>query len=204
MGRNRRAEYTDTSGMHQPFTHLDKAALEQGLVHVRASPKSTGTLDLIVRRPSVDKRETLEAGELDPREGLVGDNWRVLPSRHTHDGSAHPGRQLTLMNSRLAALVAQDPDRWALAGDQLYVDFDLSESNLPPGTRLSIGEAEIEMTDQLHTGCAKFVSRFGLDAMKFVNSPVGRSLRLRGAYARVTRPGAIRRGAIVRKLPMIR
>ena len=104
------------------------------------------------------------------------------------------------MNARAIELVAGGRERWPLAGDQLYVDLDLSEANLPPGTRLAIGEAEIEMTDQLHTGCAKFVSRFGVDAMKFVNSPVGRALRLRGAYARVTRAGRIAQGDEIRVL----
>lgn len=186
--------------MHRPISQLDTVALEAGLPHVHESPKAVGTLDLIVRRPSVEVREVLDVGRLDEREGLVGDNWQFLPSRHTPDRSPHPGRQLTLMNSRLVALIAQEPDRWALAGDQLYVDLDLGEVNLPAGTRLSIGDAEIEMTDQPHTGCAKFVSRFGLDAMKFVNSPVGRSLRLRGAYAKVVRAGTIARGSLVRVL----
>lgn len=186
--------------MHQPLTHLDATALQAALPDIERSPKSAGTLELIVRRPSVDRRETLDVAELSRAEGVVGDNWQFLPSRHTRDRSPHPGRQLTLMNSRLAALVARDPERWPLAGDQLYVDLDLSEANLPPGTRLSIGNAEIEMTDQAHTGCAKFVSRFGVDAMKFVNSPIGRSLRLRGAYAKVIRPGQIARRDIVQVL----
>lgn len=178
--------------MHESVDHLDASALARALVHIRQAPATRGTLDLIVRRPTVEAREVLEAGRLDPAEGLVGDNWRFLPSGQTPDRSPHPGRQLTLMNSRVIALLARVPDRWALAGDQLYVDFDLSEANLPAGTRLTIGEAEIEMTDQAHTGCAKFVSRFGLDAMKWVNSPEGRALRLRGAYARVVRAGNIR------------
>jgi hypothetical protein len=183
--------------MHQPLTHLDRAALEAALPEIATAPKDAGRLELIVRRPSVEAREVVETAELNSAEGLAGDNWRFLPSRHTPDGSPHPGRQLTLMNSRLAALVAQDPARWALAGDQLYVDLDLGEANLPPGTRLSIGSAEIEMTDQLHTGCDKFVSRFGIAAMKFVNSPAGRALRLRGAYAKVIRPGRIAQGDMV-------
>ena len=132
--------------------------------------------------------------------GLVGDTWNQRGSRSTPDGSSHPDMQLNIMNVRSTALVAQDRERWSLAGDQLYVDFDLSGQNLPPGTRLRIGDATIEVTAIPHTGCAKFVSRFGLDAMKFVNSPVGRELNLRGICAKVVEPGAIRAGDRVRKI----
>ena len=90
--------------------------------------------------------------------------------------------------------MAQDRSRWHLAGDQLYVDLDLSEANLPPGTRLSIGSAVIEVTAEPHTGCSKFVERFGLDAMKFVNSRERKDLHLRGINARVVRPGVLRVG----------
>ncbi len=116
------------------------------------------------------------------------------------DGSSHPDMQLNLMNTRVIALVAQDEARWSLAGDQLYVDLDLSKENLPAGTQLALGSAVIEVTDQPHTGCQKFVSRFGADAMKFVNSPVGKELCLRGINARVVHPGTIRAGDVVKKL----
>jgi MOSC domain-containing protein YiiM len=104
------------------------------------------------------------------------------------------------MNARVAALVAQDKDCWQLAGDQLYLDMDLSADNLPPGTQLAIGSAIIEVTPPPHTGCNKFVARFGLDAMKFVNSPVGQALHLRGINAKVIQPGTIRVGDTAKKL----
>ena len=181
--------------------HLEIEELEAGLDEIRRSPKDGGVLELIVRRPVEDAREVLEEGELHPSEGLVGDSWKLRGSSRTPDGSAHPDMQLNVMNARAIALVAQGRERWPLAGDQLYIDLDLSDENLPPGTRLSIGSAVIEVTPQPHTGCKKFVSRFGLDAMKFVNSPVGRQLRLRGLNARVVRPGRIRIGDAVKKLP---
>jgi hypothetical protein len=179
---------------------LSREALEAGLPLVRESPRDEGVLRLIVRRPAVDAREALPTGELSIDEGLVGDTWRSRGSSRSADGRAHRDMQLNIMNARAAALVAQSDDRWALAGDQLYVDLDLSGENLPPWTRLSIGSAVIEVTDQPHTGCGKFVERFGLDAMKLVNSPVGRALNLRGINARVVQPGTIRVGDIVRKL----
>ena len=126
---------------------------------------------------------------------------RIAVRAQLLDGSAHPGRQLTLVNARAIALVARDRDRWPLAGDQLYVDLDLSPENLPAGTRLAVGEAVIEVTDQLHTGCAKYTARFGPAAIRFVNQPTGRSLRLRGMYARVVVPGTVRAGDAIRKLP---
>jgi hypothetical protein len=183
-----------------PVRHLDHQELEAGLDAIRRAPKDGGTLDLIVRRPSVGEREVLEEGVLDPAVGLVGDNWKARGSRATPDGSGHPEMQLNIMNVRSTALVAQGRDRWPLAGDQLYVDFDLSGANLPPGTRLRLGGAVIEVTPIPHTGCSKFVARFGAEAMKFVNSPVGRELNLRGICAKVVEPGAIRVGDRITKI----
>jgi hypothetical protein len=180
--------------------HLDRAELEAGLDEIRRAPKDGGVLALIVRRPAVDEREVLEEAMLDTTVGLVGDTWNVRGSRSTPDGSSHPDMQLNVMNVRSTALVAQGRERWPLAGDQLYVDLDLSGENLPPGTRLRIGSATIEVTPVPHTGCAKFVSRFGLEAMKFVNSPVGRELNLRGICAKVVEPGSIRAGDRVEKI----
>ncbi len=171
-----------------------RAELDLHLADIRRSPVTDGPIELIVRRPEVSARELLDEGQLDPVEGLVGDGWRERGSRSTPDGSAHPGMQLTLMNARAAAAVAGDRDRWPLAGDQLYVDLDLSVANLPPGTRLALGTALVEVTDQPHTGCAKFVQRFGLDAMRWVNSPEGLELRLRGMNTRVVGPGRVRVG----------
>lgn len=179
---------------------LTTEQLEAGLDNVRQSPKDGGTLEMIVRRPRVDGREVLEEGELDLEMGLVGDTWLDRGSSRTADGSAHPDMQLNVINARLLDLVAQDKARWQLAGDQLIVDFDLSEENIPPGTQLAIGSAVIEVTAQPHTGCQKFVARFGRDAMLFVNSPVGKQLHLRGINARVVQPGTVRRGDAVRKV----
>ena len=180
--------------------HRTTPELEAGLGHVRQSPADGGRLELVVRRPAVGEREELAVGELDLADGLLGDTWSTRPSRLTADGGPHPECQLNVMNSRMAALVAVDPARRSLAGDQLYVDLDLSQENLPPGTRLAIGSAVIEVTARPHTGCAKFVARFGIDAMRFVNSPTGRALRLRGLNARVVQAGTVRPGDVVRKV----
>jgi hypothetical protein len=179
--------------------HLTTSELEAGLDEIARSPKDGGVVEMIVRRPQVGERE-IEEGQLDLTEGLVGDSWKRRTSKRTADGTPHPEMQLNLMNSRVVALVSQDKSRWHLAGDQLFVDLDLSDANLPPGTRLAIGSAVIEVTAEPHTGCSKFVERFGLDAMTFVNSRAWRDLRLRGVNARVVSPGVLRVGDTVSKL----
>ena len=179
--------------------HLNTSQLEAGLANIRKSPMDSGILELIVCRPQVGRREVRQAGELSLSDGLIGDSWKKRPSSKTADGSPHPEMQINIMNSRAAALVAQHPERWAEAGDQLYIDMNLGPANLPPRTRLEIGSAILEVTDIPHTGCHKFIARFGRDAAKFVNSPVGRELNLRGINARVVKPGVIRTGDLVKK-----
>jgi hypothetical protein len=180
--------------------HLTVSRLEEGLDHVRSSPTDGGRVELIVRRPAVDAREVLDEGILDLADGLVGDSWRTRGSSRMADGSAHPDMQLNVINARLSSLVAVDPGRRALAGDQLHLDLDLSRANLPAGTRLALGSAVIEVTEIPHAGCAKFRDRFGSDALRFVNSPTGRELRLRGLNAKVVVAGTVRQGDAVRKL----
>ena len=174
-------------------------AAEAGLEVVRAAPRDEGTVELIVRRPAVDEREVVDEAELDLEEGLVGDNWRAR-GRSGGRRPANPDAQITVMSSRAIALAAGDRDRWALAGDQLYLDLDLSGDNLPPGTRLEVGSAVIEVTAEPHTGCKKFAARFGLETLEVFNSPEGRALNLRGINTRVVRAGAVRVGDGVRKI----
>ena len=180
--------------------HLTKKELESGLDEIRKSPQDKGILNLIVRRPATDQREVLNGATLDVAEGLLGDNWLTRGNTKTADGKADPEMQINIMNSRVIALVAQDPQRWPLAGDQLYIDMDLSPENLPPGTKLSIGSTIIEVTPPPHTGCKKFVARFGLEATLFVNSGLGKQLNLRGINAKVVQAGTIRSHDIAEKL----
>jgi MOSC domain-containing protein YiiM len=173
--------------------HLDLSALEAGLDEIRRSPVDDGKVELIVRRPAENERETVSEAHLDTTAGLVGDAWR--------SDDADPARQITMMNARVIALLAQSRERWPLAGDQLFVDLDLSGQNLPPGARLAVGSAIVEVTAKPHRGCKKFAARFGLDALRFVNSELGYALNLRGINTRVVRSGVVRPGDVVRKLP---
>ena len=181
------------------LVHLTREQLEAGLDTIRLSPRDHGVLTMIVRLPRVGERETLREGQLDLVQGLLGDSWIRRGSSRSPDGGPHPDMQLNVMNARAVALIARQESRSALAGDQLYVDLDLSGDNLPPGTRLAIGNAVIEVSALPHTGCGKFVERFGVDAMKFVNGTIGRQLNLRGINARVVQPGTIRVGDTVTK-----
>lgn len=184
----------------EALRYLSMAELEAGMTSIHQSPTDHGILKMIVRRPRTDEREVLARAELDLAEGLLGDDWKTRGSRHTANRSANLDAQITVMNARLIELVAQSPERWALAGDQLYVDLDLSDDNLPPGTRLAIGSAVIEVSALPHTGCKKFSARFGVEAMKFVNSPEGKRLHLRGINARIVQAGVVQVGDVVRKV----
>ena len=181
--------------------HLSLDELRAGLDRIRRAPVDSGPLEMIVRRPHTGERELPEQAELDPIEGLRGDNWSTRGSRHTSDGGAHPEMQLTVVCSRAIDLVAGSRARWAAAGDQLYVDMDLSAANMPPGTRLTLGSAIVEVTATPHTGCKKFVQRYGVDALRLFNSPEGRFLNLRGINSRVIRGGRIRVGDTVTRRP---
>lgn len=174
--------------------HFTTAEIEAGMENVLAAPKDQGVLKMIVRRPKVNKREKIESGTLDIENGLIGDNWLTRGSSRTDNGLGHPEMQLNLMNCRFTELIAGSRERMPLAGDQMYVDLDLSLANLPPGTRLKIGEATIEITAIPHLGCKKFVERFGIDAMKYANSEFGRSHNLRGVNAKVVHGGKISTG----------
>ena len=186
--------------MQAEIKHLSTPDLEAGLEQIRNSPKNQSVLDMIVSRPEEDAREIMELADLDVVVGLVGDTWQDRPSARSGDGKAHPDMQITLMNSRVADLVAQSKERWPLSGDQLFADLDLSKTNVPSGTRISVGKAVLEATDQPHTGCKKFASRFGVDALKFISSPATEVLQLRGINLKVVEGGEIKPGDIVKKL----
>jgi len=170
-----------------PKVHQTTEQLEAMLPELLAAPKDNGRIEMIVRRPSEDEREVVDEAKLDTDVGLVGDNWAA------RDGT-NPDTQLTLMSSRVVSAMAGNRDRWPLAGDQIYVDMDISTHNLPPGTRLSLGEAVIEISDMPHNGCPKFAARFGKDALRFANVGVGKEKRFRGVYARVVEGGTISTG----------
>ncbi len=172
-------------------TRLTFEALSERWKHLDSSPADIGTVDMIVRRPDIDQREELQAAQFNEMEGLAGDNWLTRGSTSTADGSAHPEAQITLMNSRVIQLITGDKSRWAEAGDQLFVDFDLSMDNLPAGSRIQIGEVIMEISRKPHTGCAKFARRFGASARKWVMTEAGSAARLRGVNARVIRAGTI-------------
>jgi MOSC domain-containing protein YiiM len=181
--------------------HAELTGFEESLDHIREAPADDGIVELIACRPAEDEREVVTEARLDTHDGLEGDTWRARGSRHTPDGGPNLEAQLTLMNARAAAAIAGERERWPLAGDQIYVDLDISRTNLPPGSRVQIGSAVIEFSEAPHTGCAKFSARFGNDALRFVNSPTGRDLRLRGANCRVVIAGTVRAGDVIRKLP---
>jgi hypothetical protein len=178
------------------------ADLEAALDHLRAAPAAAGTLEMVVRRPSHGVRELLDEGVLDEDDGLLGDNWLSRATSRAIAEGRHLDAMITVMSARMVALLGDTDDVRALAGDQLYVDLDISHANLPAGSRIAIGDdAVLEVSAKPHAGCKKFLARFGEEAIAFVNSEVGSGLRLRGLNARVVRGGVVRPGDVVRRIP---
>jgi len=180
--------------------HLSLAELNEGLPGILDSPKDRGVLRAIVIRPETDARLALQQCELRPEGGVHGDHWAKGCWMSLPDGRPHPDVQVAIMNARTIARIAQDEARWQLAGDNLFADLDLSADNLPPGTRLAVGSALLEITAVPHKGCKKFAERFGVDATRFVNSRDGLRLHLRGIYARIVEPGVVTVGDAIEKL----
>ena len=174
--------------------------LDRHTAHVRAAPRDEAAITLIVTRPDTDQREVVASAQLTPEEGLVGDHWLARGNAKMPGGVANPEAQITLMSTRVLEAIEPDPARWPIAGDQLYLDMDLSESNLPAGTRLAVGEAEVLVTELPHTGCVKFAGRFGHDALRWISTHEGRSMRMRGMYVKVVRAGAVHTGDMVRRI----
>jgi len=164
------------------------------------APKDEGVVRLIVRRPGKSQREILERGQFDTEVGLVGDDWINRPGRGSDKPNPHA--QVTIMNARVAALISGDPEpgTWAQCGDQLYVDLDISEQNMPAGTRVGIGDLELEIQAEPHTGCVQFRGWWGPEALRFISTKQGLALRMRGANAVVVQPGTVRPGDIARML----
>jgi hypothetical protein len=180
--------------------HLSRDELEAGLGEILRSPSDRGVLAAVVIRPETNARVSLRQCELSAEGGVHGDNWGKGCWMSLPDGRPPPDVQVTIMNARTIALIAQQEARWPLAGDNLYVDLDLSETNLPPGTRLAVGSAALEITAIPHNGCKKFAERFGIEATRFVNSKEGKRLHLRGIYARIVEPGRVTVGDLVTKV----
>ena len=182
-------------------SYVRRDLLESAIDLIRQSPSVEGNIEMIVRRPAVGEREVLQQAELTVVGGLLGDNWPDRWSGKEQHRQRHLDMQINLMNSRVIDVIADgNRDLWPLAGDQFFVDFDLSEDNLPAGTKIQVGEAVLEVTAEPHLGCKKFMERFGKDAVLFVNSEESRLLKLRGINAKVISPGVVTHGGVISKL----
>ncbi len=184
----------DPDARNDEARHRSTEELEAALRNIREAPATSGTIQLIVRRPAEDAREILSAARINADEGIEGDTWNQRGTSLSADGGPHPSKQITIMNSRAAAAIIGPLERWPLAGDQIYADLDIGHETLPAGTQLAVGDAVLEVAVEPHTGCAKYAARFGSEALRFVNTGEGRELRLRGVNCRVIQPGTVRVG----------
>jgi hypothetical protein len=182
------------------MTLIGRRDFDRSLPDIDAAPADLGRLERIVRRPAVNERELLATAQLDPVVGLVGDDWQARGSKAMPDGSADPEAQLTVISTRVLRALEPDESRWPVAGDQLYVDLDLRVDTLPAGSRLAIGDAIIEISAKPHTGCDKFAARFGIDALAWISTPVGKAHRMRGLNARIVEGGTIAVGDVIRRV----
>ncbi|WP_164929177.1 MOSC domain-containing protein [Gloeobacter violaceus] len=182
--------------METQSTHITTEAFEAALAKLLDSPRDAGLLEMIVARLPKEKRRTCSEVYLSPDGGLAGDRWLLGKNGRAPD----PRAQVSLMNARVLRLIAGEEDRMPLVGDNLIVDLDLSEVNIPIGQRLAVGEAILEVTDKPHTGCSKFNARYGKAALQFINAPERKELHLRGIYARVVQAGVVRLGDKVHKI----
>jgi len=182
-------------------SHVSRDLLEAAVDLIRRSPAVEGKIEMIVSRPAVGEREVLQQAELTIENGLLGDSWQDRWSGSQEHRQRHLDMQINLMNSRVIDVITGgDRSLWPLAGDQFFVDFDLCADNLPAGTKIQVGEAVLEVTEEPHLGCKKFRERFGKDAVMFVNSNETKLLKLRGINAKVISPGVVTNGGVISKL----
>jgi hypothetical protein len=177
--------------------HVTFDKLQEGLAEISQAPKNHGNIELLVIRPVQYERKVVNEITMHPITGCEGDIWHSKKTSSTPDGKPNPERQVTLINSRVLALLEGAKDTWPKAGDQVYVDMDLSKENLPAGTDLSLGSAIIRVSAQPHNGCKKFAERYGIDATRFVNSSLGKAKSLRGINCYIVKEGIVKMGDTV-------
>jgi hypothetical protein len=171
--------------------HLASDELERGYAQL-SPPKDSGELALICARGEDGQRSELQRAALSVRGGLPGDAWfRDCPEK--------VDAQLTVMRVDVARLFANGQSI-TLAGDNLFVDLDLSKANLPCGSRLRIGGALLEVTPEPHNGCLKFRQRFGADALRFTAEPNRHDQHLRGIYLKTVEAGEVAVGDTIEVL----
>ena len=180
--------------------YIASSEIEARFEWVLEAPADAGRVESLVIRPAVNQREPLQRVMFSPQQGVEGDNWLSSCWKKLPSGESDPDVQVAIMNARMIEVLTNDKSRWPLAGDQLFVDFDLSVGNLAVGDRLQVGAAVLEITAEPHRGCSKFKKRFGQDALTFVNSPQGDVHRLRGVYAKIVSAGEVCVGDSVSKI----
>ena len=154
------------------------------------SPGDAGRIELCVVRPERGQRVVVSELIVEAGLGVVGDRWRADPERT-------PGTEVALINAHVARSVARDVTHAGQTGDNLHVDLNLSEANLPVGTRLLCDGVVLEVSPAIHRPCRTFHDRFGKTAAQRVARANRRGLRGRGVLCSVLAGGVLRTGALL-------
>jgi hypothetical protein len=156
---------------HAPVNPVTAEELDAALPSVLAAPRDAGIVRMLCTRPKPNTRSFPEVLTLTRSKGVSDDYHQWQPWLELPDGSPDP-----------------------------RIEVSLADTDLPVGTRLSVGTAILRVSDVPNDGCAKWRVRCGRPAYNWIIKPDHLKLRLRGLYALIEQDGEVRLGDTLRRL----